>query len=189
MRDRLDHFPLRQVVGIDCAQERVAGRRGTLDWLSRSGRYQVAGHGAGAMILAAGEFALAEAQVVLRQACGDALRFGSVAVHTYADDEGRVMAPVMFLRIDTPRAHGRGLLRLLNDRSIAPREVEVQRARTLIRAEAPLARLLGVERAIGEFTDGSAHTMCWLLRYDAAAPEPQDTQLKELAALTSPLPL
>jgi hypothetical protein len=43
----------------------------------------------------------------------------------------------------------------------------------VIRAEVPLSKLLGVERLIAELTDGSAHTMCWLLRYQAALAEGQ----------------
>lgn len=171
MRDRLDHYPLRQLVHAHGALQRAFAGGGMVDRLSRDGRYRIASHGAGATVFAASELALAEAQLVLRQACHDAVAFGDAIVHTYVDDaSGRVMAPVMFLRVDAPRPHGRALLRALAERGIEPQEVESQRTRMVIRAEVPLARLLGVERMIGELTDGSAHTMCWLLRYDAVMP-------------------
>jgi len=84
-----------------------------------------------------------------------------------------MMIPIMFLRVDAPRVHGRKLQQLLKDRSIDAQEIELQRDRVVIRAEVPLSKLLGVERLIAELTDGSAHTMCWLLRYQAVLAEEQ----------------
>jgi hypothetical protein len=174
VRDRLNLFPLRQMVSVSGDAEHVFARQGLLDWLSRPERYQIISHGQGGQIFAIGEPALGEAQALLREAYGGLIGFGGVTVHSYVDGQpGTVMIPIMFLRVDAPRAHGHKLLQLLKDRSIDAQEIEFQRDRVVIRAEVPLSKLLGVERLIAELTDSSAHTMCWLLRYQAALAQEQ----------------
>lgn len=175
----MNHLPLRQWVEVTDDAERVFARQDLLDALSRPGRFQVVRHGAGGLLLAVRELGLAEGRVALRQAYGERVRFGPVTVHAEADPAtGGWLLPVMFLRIDVPRAHRHALLDLLRERGIGTQDVDVRRDRAVVRAEAPLPRLLGLERRVGELTDGSAHTMCWLLRYAAAdrATEPATAQ-------------
>jgi hypothetical protein len=47
--------------------------------------------------------------------------------------------------------------------------VDQQRHRVVVRAEIRLARLLGLEDEILALGDGSAHVLCWLLRYERVA--------------------
>lgn len=168
-RDPIDLLPLRQMVAASGDAARVFAGQAMLDWLSRPGRYQLVACGGSAQILAASEWALAEAQVVLRQAYGDLVRFGIPAVHTYVDaDSGAAMVPVIFLRIDAARQHAAGLQALLQGRGAQLREVDLQSRRVVLRAELELGRALGLQREIGELTDGAAHILSWLVRYQPA---------------------
>ena len=166
VRNKLDLLPLRQMVAAAGDAGCVLAGQGLLDSLSRPGRFQILRHGHGAQILAASEFALAEARSVLRQAYGELVVFGAPSVHTYLDAPTQaVMVPVMFLRIDAPRAHLKELLALLQARAADQKQVDVQRARVVIRAEVELARALGLQRQVQEATDGAAHSLCWLSGY------------------------
>lgn len=168
-RDELDDLPLRQIVTADPHAAPVFARQGVLEWLSRPERYQVIGHGDGAQILAAGEAALAEAQGMLREAYGAAIRFGSPTVHSYIDEAtGARMVPLVFMRLDAPRTHIERLQRLLARRSADVKEVELQHGRVVFRAEMDLSLSLGIEGEVLEATGGAAQILSWLLRYEAA---------------------
>jgi len=165
----VNHLPLRQSVGVSGEAARVFARQDLLDALSRPGRFELVRLGDGGQILAVREAGLAEARVALQQAYGERVRFGAVSVHSQVDPvSGELLVPVMFLRVDAPRAHGPALRELLRERGVEAQDVAFERDRMVLRAEVPLTRLLGVERQVGERTDGAAHTMCWLLRYTAA---------------------
>jgi hypothetical protein len=178
VRDRLDLLPLRQAVVAKGDAALVFARQGLLDGLSRPDRYHVVGHGNGGQILAASEFALAEAQVVLRQAYGDLVTFGVATVHTYVDAEaGGLMVPVLFLRVDAPRCHMQELLDLLEARAARMKEVDVRRDRVVLRAEAEFSRALDLQRRVHALTDGSAHFLSWLLGYARAGQWPEAASL------------
>ena len=179
VRDRFDLLPLRQMVTVNGEAAPAFARQGLPEWLSKQGRYQIVGHECGGQILAVNELAMAEAQLVLRQAYGSSISFGIAAVHSYMDpDTQAVMVPVMFLRIDAPRSHARGLQQMLMERCAEMKKVDLQRDRVVIRAELELARALGLERHVGELTEGAAYVLSWLLRYQRAArlPEPISAQ-------------
>lgn len=168
--DRLELLPLRQMVTVDSQAAGNFPRQGLLDWLSRADRYRIISHGHGGQILAVSERALAEARLVLRQAYGPLVSFGIPTVHSYVDTQAEtLMVPVMFLRVDAPRAHARELQQMLQERSAGLREVDLQRDRVVVRAEMELSRSLGLEREIDVLTDGSAHLLSWLVRYQAAS--------------------
>ena len=168
VRDPLDLLPLRQFVAASGeAAEEFAGQA-LLVALGRPGKFLLARHGPGAQILACNEHALAEAQAMLRRTYGDLVRFGEPNVHSWVDAAaGHVMLPQVYLRIDASRSHARELLKLLEDRGAHERQADLQRHRVIVRSEMPLARSLGITREIGEVTDGAAHVMSWLLRYEA----------------------
>lgn len=167
--DRLDLLPLRQNVTAEPHAVPVFAAQGVLDWLSRPERYQVVSHGGGGQILAAGEAALAEAQGMLREAYGASIRFGTPTVHSFVDDAtGERMVPVLFMRVDAPRAEVERLQRLLASRCADVKEVELQQGRVVLRAEMELARSLGVEAEVLDATGGAAQILSWLLRYEAA---------------------
>ena len=171
VRDKLDLLPLRQVVRATGDALPAFARPALMEWLSRPDRYRIVGHGSGGQILAASEWALADAQLVLRQAYGPLVTFGSPAVHTYVDPrEECLMVPVIFLRIDAPRVHARELQQVLAEHGAVLQEVDLQRAGVVLRAEIALSRALGLPRRIGELTDGAAHILSWLIRYERALP-------------------
>ena len=174
VRDRFDLLPLRQLVTVSGEAAPAFARHGPPDWLSKPGRYQINGHGCGGQILAVNELAMAEAQLVLRQAYGSSISFGIAAVHTYVDpDTETVMVPVMFLRVDAPRCHARELQQVLLERSAEMKKADLQRDRVVIRAELELSLALGLERQVDELTQGAAYVLSWLLRYQRAAHNPQ----------------
>lgn len=167
--DTLDLLPLRQMVRATHATATGLGGELLLDGLSRPDRFRILRHGPGGQILARNGLALAEAQVVLRQACARSIDFGPPTVHRVIDhDTGTVLVPMMFLHVDAPRAFRRELLQILAERSIGSGEIAMQRDRMVVRMESPLACLIGLERQILERTDGAAQILCWLSRYSPA---------------------
>jgi hypothetical protein len=168
--DRLDLLPLRQMVRATHDASLVLARQELLDGLADPDKYRIVRHGQGGQILAVNEPALAEAQLVLRQAYGSAITFGAPAVHTYFDQTaGRLMVPVLFLRVDAPRGFARQLREMLDARAAQIQDCDLQRHRVVVRAELEMARSLGVQREVGELTDGTAHVLSWLLRYGSLA--------------------
>ena len=164
--DTLDLLPLRQMVNANQGRPLAPGAQNLLDALSRPDRFRILRHGAGAQILARNGLALAEAQHLLRQAYGAAIVFGSPTVHTVMDrTTGQVLAPLMFLRIDAPRAYRQDLVQLLAQRSAQHVTTSLERDRMVVRTELPLARLIGLERTVLDRTEGAAHVLCWLARY------------------------
>jgi hypothetical protein len=175
VRDRWDLLPLRQMVRVSGDAARVFARQGVLDGLSKPNRFRIVGHGEGGQILAAGELALAEAGVVLRRAYGELVSFATATIHTYRE-AGTLMVPVMFLRIDAPRAHMRELLELLHARCGRKPDVDAQRHRTVLRAEVELSRGLDLHGRVHALTDGAAHVLSWLQGYQPA-PRVKDVPL------------
>lgn len=167
--DRLDLLPLRQAVTATGDATPVFARPALLEGLSKPGRFRILGHGQGGQILAASAYALAEAQVLLRQAYGERVTFGIVSVHTYVDEgSGEVMVPMLFARIDAPRRHMHELLGLLKARGARMQDVELRRDRVLLRAELAFARAVDLHHTVLVATDGSAHFLSWLLGYRPA---------------------
>jgi hypothetical protein len=172
VRDPLDLLPLRQRVSARGGADRVFAQQVLLDQLSRAERFRIIRHGSGAEILAANERALAEARSILRQAYGAAIEFGAAAVHTFPDARtGKLMVPILFVRLDAPRAHARALQQMLKDRGAPAQDVTLSRDRVVIRVEIELLLALDLERAVATETDGAAQFLCWLLRYEPAMPD------------------
>jgi hypothetical protein len=167
--DTLDLLPLRQMVRATHATATGLGGGRLLDGLSRPGRFRIMRHGPGGQILARNGLALAEAQVMLRHAYGSCIDFGTPSAHRVIDHAtGTVLMPTMSLRVDAPRAFRRELLQILDQRSIGPGEIAIQRGRMVMRMESPLACLIGLEREILERTDGAAQILCCLSGYSPA---------------------
>lgn len=161
----MDLLPLRQMVHASGEAATAFARQGLLDWLSGPGRYRIRRHGSGGQIHAASEFALVDAQVVLREAYGPLVSFGTPTVHA-CDEGGNLMAPIVFVRIDAPKVHGAQLLQLLADRGCCIQEVEQARDRIVVRAEVELTRSIGLARNIEDLSGRDAHVLSWLARYE-----------------------
>jgi hypothetical protein len=67
------------------------------------------------------------------------------------------------------------LIQRLKDRGATPQKNDIQRRRAILRAEAPLAGLLGFGQEVLDLTDGSAQLLTWLLRYQANSPRIDET--------------
>ena len=182
LRDPMDLLPVLQLVTASGDAAPVFARQALLDRLSRPHRFRIVGHGSGGQILAASGRALAEAQGLLRQAYGASIGFGTPSVHTYVDAHtGMLMVPVVFMRIDAPRARGPELRNLLEERRARMQEVEMRRDRVVLRAEMQLSRTLDLEDRIASSTGGAAQVLSWLVRYEPATPA-HATDKKECGA-------
>ena len=168
--DTQDLLPLRQMVRATHATVTRLGGRLPLEGLSRPDRFRIMRHGPGGQIMARNGLALAEAQVVLRNAYGRSIDFGPPTIHRVIDHAtGTILVPRMSLRVDAPRSFRRKLLQLFAERSIEPGEIAIKRNRMVVRIESPLACLIGLEQQILKRTDGSVQILCWLSRYGPAA--------------------
>jgi hypothetical protein len=168
--DTLELLPLRQMLSATREAATGFGDQGLLERLSRPNRFRILRQGPGGQILACNGLALAEAQRVLQQVYGSSIAFARPTAHTLIDHATRtVLVPVMFLRIDAPRAYRQELLRMLKDRCAGLAEAGSGRNRIVIRAETRLSELLGVETQVLERTNGSADLLCRLLRYSPAS--------------------
>jgi hypothetical protein len=167
--DTLDRLPLRQVLRAKHATAKGLGDRRRLDGLSRPDRFRILRHGPGGQILARDGLSLAEAQVALRNAYGRSIDFGPPTVHRVIDHAtGAILEPMMFLRVDAPRAYRQELLQMLVRRSAKASEIAPERNRIVISTEAPLACLIGLEQQVLDGTDGAAQIVCRLSRYSPA---------------------
>lgn len=178
--DTLDRLPLRQMVRATHANATGLGGGRGLDGLSRPERFRILRHGRGAQILARNGLALAEAQVVLQHACGSSIDFETPSVHRVIDHAtGTILAPMMFVSIDAPRAYRQELLQMLAQRTAQPGEIAIRRHRIVVRLESPLACLIGLERQVLEATDGSAQIVCRLSRYSPASDAAAEARTRE----------
>jgi hypothetical protein len=126
--------------------------------------------GAGGEIWALNERALREGRAAVSAGHGEGVRFGELQVHTYVDPVRRVpMEPLMFVKVNARREHLDVLLQQLRARGARMHEVELQKQRVVLRAEARLARLLGLEEAVLAVGRHSAQVFSWLVRYEPAA--------------------
>ena len=163
--NRMNLLPLRQSLHPDEEARHLFAVPGVVDWLSKPEKYLITVDGDEGTIHAASESALREARELVRQVHGGRICLGETSVHTFVDATGARVEPVMFTRVSAGRDHAVPLLDILKDRGADVQEVELQRDRSVIRAEAPLARLIGSEEAVQQLTAGRAHFVSWLTRY------------------------
>jgi hypothetical protein len=182
-------LPLRQCVRPSAAASLAFASRALLAALSRPGKFQIASYGEGGLILAANEPALAEARLVLQQAYGERVAFAEPMVHTWVDPiEETLMVPVMFLRVDAPKAHAQVLIDELKKRAAEVQDVDLQRNRVVVRAAVRLADLLGFEQQAQAATDGTSHVLAWLVGYESASTTALSGQDEPRPAAAEPSP-
>lgn len=163
--DKMNLLPLRQSLHPAPEAKHLFATPGVVEWLSKPEKYVITVDGDAGTIHAASESALREARDLVRQVHGGGIALGGTSVHTFVDASGERVEPVMFTRVSAGRDHAVPLLEILKDRGADVQEVELQWDRSVIRAEAPLARLIGSEEAVQELTAGQAHFLSWLARY------------------------
>ena len=165
--DKPTHLPLRQRwrAALPLPQPPEPGP------LSCARRFIVLVEPGGGEIRAACERTLAQGRAALAQAmpAGTALAFGEAEAHRFVDAiSGMPMEPLMFVRVDAPLARWQPLAQDLRSRGARLQEVELQRQRTVLRAQAWLGPLLGFSEAAAGATDGDVHVSMWLARYEPA---------------------
>jgi len=120
----------------------------------------------GGLLRALNERALAQARELVRQGQLGEVVFEEPTVHTYVDEVLQVqMEPLMFVRVNAPCSRWVPIVDELRRRRAKLHEVELQPHVAVLRAEAPLRRLLGFERAIIERGEAPIQAAIWLLRY------------------------
>jgi hypothetical protein len=151
-----------QLLGADAAPLR--------DAVPAHGRFTLVAQGAAGEIRALNERALREGRQAVEEAHRGRVAFGEPRVHSYIDPMRRVpMEPFMFVKVHARREHLDRLVQELRVRGARLHEVELQKHGVLLRAEARLAALLGLEEAVQAAVTHSARVFTWLVRYEAAA--------------------
>lgn len=167
--DKPDRLPLRQrwhTTGGEaarCEQATDAGRH------ARPPRFRIlVDRPRGGQLRALNENALAQARDLVRQGQRGEVVFDEPAVHTYVDEVLQAqMEPLMFIRLNAPRSRWAPLVEELRQRRAKLHEVELQPQVAVVRAEAPLRRLLGFEHAIAGLGEvPPIQVAVWLLRYE-----------------------
>ncbi len=160
--------------------ESLARRRATtsqLDFAKQARRMLVAtddatfeAHDHGLAIYAANEDALHEPVRILRETYGTFLDVRRPRVRYVRGNPPQ--EPIMHARITTRADYSIGVLAELRARDARIVEHCVRGRVVILRAEAPLARLLGLPARLDTITDGTAAQAIRLLRY---APVPEST--------------
>jgi predicted membrane GTPase involved in stress response len=126
----------------------------------------------GLRILAGDECALAAPAEILRQVYGEQLRLGAPRVR-FVCEAGAMCEPVMNLRVSVPAAADGPVVDDLRAREAVVQEIDRQRSRTIVRAQAPLRRLLGYHQSLGTLANNTAEAWTWLSHY-APVPDGPD---------------
>jgi hypothetical protein len=157
-------FPLEALVRRRAAADQLAFAREASGVLGDFDEVRCEPVDRGLTILAAHEVALQEPRRILRDLYGDFVEILQPRVRYVAGEP--TQEPVMHVRITTRREHAAALLAELRLRGARMLE-ECIRSRTfIVRAEAPLARLLGLPARIDEVTEGHAMHSIRLIRYE-----------------------
>lgn len=124
----------------------------------------------GLVILAAHEGALEEPKRILEHAYGDFVEVRGPKVRYMPGEPEH--EPIMHVRISARRRSSHALLRELNRRQARILEECTRPNVFIVRAEAPLASLLGLPARLDEITGGLATHSIRLIRYAPVLPDP-----------------
>jgi hypothetical protein len=100
---------------------------------------------------------------VLKDYYGDQIEIGSPTIRYHRSP--RLEEPHMGVRVLCPKPHFAAMRADLMARGANILDAEVGPQFGVVRATAPLARLLGYEHALMELTSGSARAVMWLSHY------------------------
>lgn len=157
-------FPVEQRVRSSSERFQLAFGNKALDLLQRSEDYAAEASHKGLLLLGANEPVLELPVDRLRDAFGDSLEIESPQPRYIFDDP--VRQPVMWLRVDTPCRYLDAVREDLQTRGATFHDDDCSRPPLcVIRAEAPLATLLGYPRQVSRLTAGAAQCCIWLSHY------------------------
>jgi len=164
----LEPYPLRQ--SLTASEQKLASLRenAATEWISKPDRYLLVDDGEQLTLCATNEQALEEATPLVAAALGSSARFGVPRAHTVLRaQDGERLHPVMFVRVQVHRAHAAHVREELAHRGARVVEEDPQGDRVVLRAEAPLAVLIGFRRFLQQTANADFELWSWLARYDA----------------------
>lgn len=163
----LEPYPLRQPVSA--SPQKLASLRDSAatEWISKPERYLLVDDGEQFTLCATDEQTLEEATPLVTAAFGSSARLGPPRAHcaVRAHDDARLQ-PVMFVRAQVPSAHAAHVREELARRGARVVEEDAQGDRVVVRAEAPLAALIGYRKFLRDTTDARFELWSWLARYE-----------------------
>lgn len=118
----------------------------------------------GLTLLAETEMALERPIATLREVYGEEVRIGAPTVRYH--EGARIEEPHMGLRIRCDPQHFDALHGDLFHRKAHVVDAEINRLCGVVRASAPMSRLLGYPQHVREVTDGTAQLVMWLSHYE-----------------------
>jgi hypothetical protein len=124
----------------------------------------------GLVILAASELALATPAEVIRQIHADDVIIEAPKVRFACGDA--VEEPVMWVRAVVPREDTEAVVHDLIGREAKIEEVDWLAPSSVVRARAPLRKVLGYPAALSELCEGKADLQMWLSHYAPMPPGP-----------------
>jgi hypothetical protein len=176
----LARLPLRQRWRVLCGQAESPSPLHLLEAGSSGSNLAIFAQGSGGEICALHERALGQGRQAVRHAHRGAVTFDQPTVHTYLDPLRKIpLVPLMFVKVDVRGEHLDAVMQMLRARGARLHEVELQGRRAVLRAEIPLAALLGFEDAVLSITVRSAQVFTWLVRYDLDPRSGSATSCKE----------
>ena len=164
-------YPIEQLARSARTRFQLGFARLTVKLLPRFDEVAFEPSAQGLKILAETEMALALPNEVIRQLHADEVEISKPSVRLLDGDEGR--EPIMWVRVSVKHADAEPVLQDLVAREARIEEVDWGLPRTVIRARAPLRRLLGYPKALPGLSDSSADLRMWLSHYRAPLPGPE----------------
>ena len=126
----------------------------------------------GLKILGADETALSKPGEIIRQIHDDGVAFGRPRVRLLRDRA--VCEPVMWIRAAAPGSRTEAVVQDLVTRGASIEEVDWLQQQPVVRARAPLRKLLGYPGALARLTGSAAGLRMWLSHYAPVQPEGGD---------------
>jgi predicted membrane GTPase involved in stress response len=158
-----DDYPIEQVARSTRSAFQIGFARLTMHLMPRFDDVAFEPTASGLRILAASELALAIPAEIVRQIHEDDVELGAPRARLLYGEV--VREPVMNVRASVSRSQGTAIAAALVERGARIDELEHAHARSVVRAHAPLRRLIGYPRLFATLTDGTADLRMWLSHY------------------------
>ncbi len=163
----LERYPLRQALSVSYQKLASLRENAATEWISKPDHYLLVDDGEQLNLCAANEQALEEATPLVAAALGASARFGTPRAHcAVRGHDGARLQPVMYVRVQVPRAHAAHVREELARRGARLVEADPQGDRFVLRAEAPLAALIGYRKFLQDTTNARFELWSWLARYE-----------------------
>ncbi|SCK51848.1 Translation elongation factors (GTPases) [Variovorax sp. HW608] len=164
----LEPYPLRQSLSVNAEKLAALRDNAATEWISKPDHYLLVDDGEQLTLCATDEQALEEATPLVAAALGASARFGTPRAHDAVRlHDGARLQPVMLVRVQVMRAHAAHVREELARRGARLVEEDPQGDRLVLRAEAPLAALIGTRKFLCDTTNARFELWSWLARYES----------------------